>query len=491
MKKDLIRIFAAMLALIFSMSLLVACGTSTPPTDPTTEPTQEPTQEPTEPQKEYLNAKKFYDYTIVYSKQLDRSGHKFLLDSIREYSGNDEEQHSTTSVRMVFDKMLIYGVAGKMNCRSAEELSSELLEGQFMIAHREEVNPNDIEDVVDCIYILGGSESMAIKAVEYFLTHYVINDEAFAENMTYISANRPQLSDPSILLDGDTYYMYGSYDNSGYWYYTSEDLENWSEAKCALAASDFGADYCMNPEIYNYNGKYYIVATYGKNGVRHIGAFVADSAQGPFTVVAEDLANPEWNCIDPTLYFAPDGAVWLAYVAEQGTADADNACMMLTVLKSDFTGVESEARPIFKGSDPTWSCGAWMEGPCFYTTSQGTVLLLFTGYSNFRDRYKCIGSARLMGSEITDEWYIDNPTVYARDWQRLSGNVTTMYSGGHCCIFTDKNGAVKIAYHIESEDADYGFIEIYDIEEDVYDDLPLISHDPLIIRYADPEEEEN
>ncbi|MGN0989509.1 MAG: hypothetical protein ACI4N6_04275, partial [Eubacteriales bacterium] len=133
----------------------------------------------------------------------------------------------------------------------------------------------------------------------------------------------------------------------------------------------------------------------------------------------------------------------------------------------------------------------WMEGPCFYTTSQGTVLLLFTGYSNFRDRHKCIGSARLMGSEITDEWYIDNPTVYARDWQRLSGNVTTMYSGGHCCIFTDKNGAVKIAYHIESEDADYGFIEIYDIEEDVYDDLPLISHDPLIIRYADPEEEEN
>ena len=60
------------------------------------------------------------------------------------------------------------------------------------------------------------------------------------------------------------------------------------------------------PEVYKYNGSYYMFTTYRLKSRKTRGCTVlkADNPMGPFRPHSDGIITPEeWDCIDATLYF--------------------------------------------------------------------------------------------------------------------------------------------------------------------------------------------
>lgn len=99
------------------------------------------------------------------------------------------------------------------------------------------------------------------------------------------------IRDPFVLLDGDTYYLYGTRGNecwtkgTGLDVYVGSDLENWSEPKVVFEKTDdFWADRNFwAPEVHKYNGEYYMFVSF-KSAARQRGTQIlkAESPLGPF-----------------------------------------------------------------------------------------------------------------------------------------------------------------------------------------------------------------
>jgi beta-xylosidase len=65
------------------------------------------------------------------------------------------------------------------------------------------------------------------------------------------------LADPYILLDGDTYYAYGTNDANGIRCYTSDDLRVWKYEGLALnKANTTETQWFWAPEVYHIGDKY-------------------------------------------------------------------------------------------------------------------------------------------------------------------------------------------------------------------------------------------
>lgn len=117
-------------------------------------------------------------------------------------------------------------------------------------------------------------------------------------------------ADPYVLYHDGLYYLYCSgyapY-NDGYWYYTSPDLVNWARGeRCAEPVDDVEAGKYWAPEVYEINGKFYLIATVNL----HIAVAVADSPRGPF-VYQEDLLVDKG--IDGHIFIDDDGRMYLFY----------------------------------------------------------------------------------------------------------------------------------------------------------------------------------
>lgn len=142
--------------------------------------------------------------------------------------------------------------------------------------------------------------------------------------------------DPSVLIDGDTLYLYTGRDSStqeSYYMlewqcYSTKDLKTWTNEGVIMKAdkqsipwANTGTD-AWAGQIEKYNGKYYFYyCTWDKNandndsnGKQSIGVAVSDSPTGPFVDKGEPLVSgtvttPEssgWNDIDPTVWVEKD-----------------------------------------------------------------------------------------------------------------------------------------------------------------------------------------
>jgi hypothetical protein len=138
--------------------------------------------------------------------------------------------------------------------------------------------------------------------------------------------------DPSILVDGDTVYLYTGHDASSdeevdssiynipeYLCYSSADLVNWKSEGVVMTmdtvswASDDTSAWAS--QVAHYNNKYYLYyCSWDKTGKQSIGVAVADSATGPFTDIGEPLVRgsvtkpqlSSYNDIDPTVWVETD-----------------------------------------------------------------------------------------------------------------------------------------------------------------------------------------
>lgn len=134
--------------------------------------------------------------------------------------------------------------------------------------------------------------------------------------------------DPSILVDGDTVYLYVGHDVSKteaynipeYCVYSTKDLKDWTYHGVVLNMKDvsWGAnDAAWAGQVMKYNGKYYMYFCSWNSkdsGKQSIGVAISDSPTGPFVDKGEALVKGSvttgetstWNDIDPTAWIETD-----------------------------------------------------------------------------------------------------------------------------------------------------------------------------------------
>lgn len=134
--------------------------------------------------------------------------------------------------------------------------------------------------------------------------------------------------DPSVLVDGDTVYLYVGHDTSKaesysipeYLCYSSKDLTNWTYHGVVLNMNDVtwaNKTAAWAGQVMKHNGKYYMYYCSWDStdsGKQSIGVAVADNPAGPFVdkgtaLVKGSVTTGEsstWNDIDPTAWIETD-----------------------------------------------------------------------------------------------------------------------------------------------------------------------------------------
>lgn len=178
--------------------------------------------------------------------------------------------------------------------------------------------------------------------------------------------------DPSVLVDGDTVYLYTGHDSSTdaqvangtyvikEWVcYSTKDMKNWKyEGPIMNAGSDIGwtsdasgSSGWASQVAKHYNSKagkyqyYFYYCTWDKTaaGKQSIGVAVSDSPKGPFKDLGKPLVqgtvtepqSSDWNDIDPTVWIEKDSAG-----AEHRYLAWGNSICYLCELNDDMTSVK-------------------------------------------------------------------------------------------------------------------------------------------------------
>lgn len=237
-----------------------------------------------------------------------------------------------------------------------------------------------------------------------------------AENDPLRLANMP-LHDPFILAHrpSETYYLYTSNHSRlsgvkgvGTMAYKSKDLLNWDPPVAVFIVPDkvFAPRGGWAPEVHEYKGRFYLFTTlhneekvlsvppdsWKTNYVRGTIAAVADSPDGPFEMLTPDAAVPpvEFMSLDGTLYIDADEQPWMVYAHEwiqkiDGTIEA-------VPLSADLSKTSGDPIHLFKASDAPWQNASIRpenfnlhyvtDGPQFYRTGEGYLLMLWSSYEN-------------------------------------------------------------------------------------------------------------
>ena len=278
--------------------------------------------------------------------------------------------------------------------------------------------------------------SQTIYAADAQLT--VTEEQAYNYNL---KAEDILIRDPYIVVYEGKYYMYGAdgpnafggqMDSFPVW--VSEDLENWA-GPYTIFKNDgsFWADkQYWAPEIYYIDNEFYLYGSMGGSGRENKGIqlFKSKNPLGPFEPTTEYPFTPEEDDdIDATLY-EEDGKMYMVY--SQG-ADGIYA----VELNHTLDGFASQQFKLFDVSECSWPVAAFggmvlNDGPCFYKTSTGKLICLFSSMSE--DGYN-------MGIAYSDNGRLDGKWILSEERFDVGTD------GGHCMIFENLEGQTMICYH--------------------------------------------
>lgn len=267
---------------------------------------------------------------------------------------------------------------------------------------------------------------------------------AYASDLEYPKKREDiGIRDPCILVSNGKYYMYGTgVVWNGYGCYVSEDLENWSEPQRVVTLPEghtADGDYWA-PECVEYNGMFYLFATYHDSVLNHRGTavFRSESPLGPFEQISDGFATPDdWDSIDGTLYVDKDGQPWMVFVHEWTSTDDGIGRMCVAKMSDDLSSLISEPQEIFRADDGR--CGMdrqVTDGPYIYTCRDGKLIML---WSNVADNGYAVGMAEC--DSIDGEWKQQPRLLFHRD---ISG---TDYDGGHGMLFETTDGRLMLSVH--------------------------------------------
>lgn len=257
--------------------------------------------------------------------------------------------------------------------------------------------------------------------------------------------------DPFVYVEDGVYYMYCT----GWRVYknTSGSINGeWSQIENAVVKPDDYKKCNWAPEMYKYNGSYYLFTTYSPNYTRNEyenhGCIImkADSPEGPFKMITDGwITPPEWDCIDGTLYIDADNVPWMVFSHEHTSLDG-NGAFAAAQLSEDFTHFVTEPIELFRAKDPEWADNGITDGCFMYTTAEGDLLML---WSNNDEKGYCVGVARSSNGRLDGEWSHEEPRLFS-GWMSGSGEGNKI-DGGHGMIFTDTDGQMYLVVHAPND----------------------------------------
>ena len=206
------------------------------------------------------------------------------------------------------------------------------------------------------------------------------------------------IRDPFVLVHEGRYYLYGTRGATcwgpadGFDVYVSEDLENWSGPhECFHNDGSFWADRnYWAPEVYHYQGAFYMFASFKHPEVRRGTAILrSESPQGPFVPHSEGCITPgDWECLDGTLYISKAGVPYMVFCHEWTQVGDGEICAV--ALSPDLKAPVGEPFLLFRASEAPWCKrmhhssgleGYVTDGPFFWRTAAGTLLCLWASFS--------------------------------------------------------------------------------------------------------------
>ncbi len=301
-------------------------------------------------------------------------------------------------------------------------------------------------------------------------------------NLTNVMAQEKSivtLADPYILLDGDTYYAYGTGEADGIAVWTSDDLRHWTRHdQLALHKQNTTeTQWFWAPEVYRKNGQYYMY--YSAN--EHLYVATATQPAGPFRQVGQCMTKAmlgDEKCIDSSVYFDDDGQAWLFFVRF-----TDGNCIWMCQLDDDLmTPRPATLSRCISVSQP-WEdkLGRVNEGP-FVLKNNGIYYLTYSG-NDFRSHDYAVGYAMSRtlapanGAAPTWSKYGGNPIVH-----RAEG----LYGTGHHSFFTDKEGRLRIVFHAHDSETEVYPRRMYIGTMEFAGNKLQLTSDPLIRPAAPP-----
>ncbi len=262
------------------------------------------------------------------------------------------------------------------------------------------------------------------------------------------------MRDPFVLPVEATgeYYLYGTTDKNcwvgpfvGFDVYKSKDLENWEGPFPAFRLDDdFWADRNFwAPEVFNYQGKYYMFASFKAEGVcRGTQILAAEDPKGPFVPHSEGPITPkEWECLDGTFYVDELRQPWMIFCHEWVQAvDGEIHAIKLT---DNLRKAAGDPTLLFRASEAKWAYARKREfngdekdayvtdGPFIYKTKKGELLML---WSSIGKQGYAMGVAHAKTGNILGPWIQESEPIYAKD-------------GGHGMLFKTFDNKLMMTIH--------------------------------------------
>ncbi len=309
-------------------------------------------------------------------------------------------------------------------------------------------------------------------------------DKAFNPNQT-IKRSQIYIRDPYIFADVQTktYFMFSSANKSEYLkdegngvvVYQSKDLENWSKPKYVFktpqnwwASEKHGV---WAPEVHEYEVKYYLFATFthpeksltsvnpnAKTSVRGTAILVSDSLTTEFKPLSnQSITPPDWMALDGTL-FIEKSKPYMVFCHEW--IQTEDGTIEMMPLSKDLSKPTGKPKTIFKATNANWvkkleNVKAWntggyiTDGPWFYRTKKGKLLMLWSG---FGDKGYAVGLAESSNGKLNGKWQ-QKERLFEKD-------------GGHAMIFKTFEGKMILTLHQpNSGDIRARFFEIIEENE--------------------------
>lgn len=253
------------------------------------------------------------------------------------------------------------------------------------------------------------------------------------EKNNFVFESPVPLGDPFILLNGNTYYAYGTNAENGIEVYTSDDLAYWKKASdLALKSEDsWGGRWFWAPEVYYIKEKNKFFMYYSAN--EHICVATSDSPLGPFKQEKKEPMLDGEKSIDNSLFIDEDGKPYLYFDRFN-----DGLNIWVAELESDLQTIKTATLKKCINVSQAWE-EVWPrvnEGP-FVMKHKDLYYMTYSGNS-YESPFYGIGFATAPSPEGPWTKYASNPILQKP--QDLVGV-------GHSAMFTDKSGKLKIAFH--------------------------------------------
>lgn len=264
-----------------------------------------------------------------------------------------------------------------------------------------------------------------------------------------------RIGDPCILYD-DASKLFYMYCTGGFFKgWVSENLQAWTPLghTYAMTEKSFATENFWGPEVYAYNGAYYMVYSasrmVGAQKRHSIGLAKADSPAGPFfDVYDHPLFAPDYSVIDAHLFFDDDGRVYLFHsrdCSENTVAGKRTSQIYGIEVKADLSATIGEP-VLLTTPDVSWELQSgstrWNEGPCVFKEN-GVYYLLYSANYYASNSY-AVGYATASSPLGTYTKYANNPI--------LQGDGVIFGGTGHCYVFRSPDGNdLYLAYHAQAD----------------------------------------